>query len=97
MPPLAPPRAHQPPYPPYPPYPPQPPYPQPPGVPTVRVTPPMVYVEPTFEYRQLSRDITSGPPLSDAELDELGKAGWELVSTVSDGRTAHFYFKREGR
>ena len=94
MSPLASPRAQQPPYPPYPP---QPPYPPPPGMPTVHVTPPLVYVEPTFEYRQLSRDITGGPPLTDAELDELGKAGWELVSTVSDGRTAHFYFKRAAR
>lgn len=78
--------------------PPQPPFPPGPGIepglPEVHVSPPLVYVEPRFEYKQLAREITGGPPVNDAELDELGRGGWELVSVLSDGRTAYFYFKR---
>jgi hypothetical protein len=96
MPSLAPPRAHEPSYPPYPPQPPRPG--TDPRLREVHVTPPVVYVESTFEYRQLSRPLTEGgAPFAEAELDELGRDGWELVGTVSDGRTAHFYFKRLGR
>ena len=96
MPSLAPPRAHEPSYPPQPPQPPRPG--TDPRLREVHVTPPVVYVESTFEYRQLSRPLTEGgAPFAEAELDELGRDGWELVGTVSDGRTAHFYFKRLGR
>jgi hypothetical protein len=69
----------------------------PPGLPEVHLSPPVVFVEPTFEYRQLSRDLAGGAPVSEEELDELGRAGWELVSVITDGRTAHFYFKRLAR
>lgn len=83
-----------------PPYPPQPAIPQhpgtEPGLPDVHVNPPMVYVEPTFEYKQLSRELAKGP-IAEEELNALGREGWELVSVLSDGRTAHFYFKRLGR
>lgn len=80
----------------------QPPYPPPPlpplvdpNLPPVHVTPPMVYVEPTFEYKTVTRQgSTEEPPLSETEMNELGKAGWELVSILSDGRVSHFYFKR---
>ena len=65
-----------------------------PGLPEVHVSPPLVYVEPRFEYKQLAREIAQGAPMSDAELEELGRAGWELVSVLGDGRTAYFYFKR---
>lgn len=82
------------------PYQPQPPIPQhpgtEPGLPEVHVNPPLVYVEPTFEYKQLSRGLAKGP-ITEAELNELGRGGWELVSVLSDGHTAHFYFKRLGR
>jgi len=86
-------RIHNPPY--------QPPFPPRPGVdptvPHVHVTPPMVYVETTFEYKELARELATEAPPSEAELNELGKAGWELVSVLNDGRTARWYFKREGR
>jgi hypothetical protein len=68
-----------------------------PGLPAVHIEPPMVYVEPTFEYKQVSREMGDGAPISDDELDELGRAGWELVSVINDGRAAHFYFKRTSR
>ena len=93
MSPVAAPRAHQPPY--QPPFPPQPGV--DPGTPQVRIATPMVYVEPAFEYKALSRELGSAPPLNEAELAELGKDGWELVSVVGDGRSAHFYFKRATR
>ena len=88
------PRANEPPYPPMPPMPPQPGV--DPTMPRVHVNTPMVYVEPQFEYRTVSRALVDGP-LPQAELDELGKDGWELVSAIGDGKTAHFYFKRMGR
>lgn len=89
-------RAHLPPYPPQPPYPPRPG--TDPNLPGIRVTPPVVYVETSFEYKQVRRDLAAGEaPISEAELNELGDAGWELVSVLNEGRTAHFYFKRVGR
>jgi hypothetical protein len=64
----------------------------------VHVVPPMVYVEPVFEYKELTRDLAAGAaPPTEAELNELGRAGWELVSVLHDGRTARFYFKRATR
>ena len=95
MSPHAAPRAHEPHYPPFP-----PPLPTPPGfdpTPRVRIAPPMVYVEETFEYRTLTRDLTTATPPTEAELSALGKEGWELVSVLHDGRTAHWYFKRVAR
>ena len=80
---------------------PQPPFPPHPGfdphLPHVRVVPPVVYVEPTFEYKQLTRAIAGAAPVTEDELNELGKVGWELVSILNDGQTAHFYFKRVAR
>lgn len=87
----APPRSQLPPYPPQPPVPPF----TDPRLPEVHVSPPMVFVEPVFEYRTVTRELGAGkPPLSEAELNELGKAGWELVSVLGDGGGVHFYFKR---
>lgn len=66
-----------------------------PNLPRVHVTPPVVYVEPTFQYKTVTRQLAGeGPPLSEAEMNEFGKAGWELVSILNDGRASHFYFKR---
>ncbi|MHB1298193.1 MAG: hypothetical protein ACYC0B_06665 [Gemmatimonadaceae bacterium] len=83
-------------------YPSQPPLPPRPGIdpnlPEIRVTPPVVYVERAYEYKQVGRGLVTGEaPITDAELNELGGAGWELVSVLSDGSTARFYFKRIGR
>jgi hypothetical protein len=93
------PRAHLTQYPPQPPFPPFPPRPgTDPNLPPIHLTPPVVYVEPAYEYKQVSRDLVGGEaPIAEAELNELGGAGWELVSVLSDGSTAHFYFKRIGR
>lgn len=82
--------------------PPQPPRPQPPGfdpdLANVRPIAPMVYVEPAFEYRQLTRQLQAGESLpTAAELDALGRDGWELVSVIQAGQSAHFYFKRVAR
>lgn len=64
----------------------------------VHAVPPVVYVEASYEYRLVSRELGSGTaPLAEAELNELGQAGWELVSVLDDGRSAHFYFKRTAR
>ena len=60
----------------------------------VHVSPPLVYVAAAFEYREVTRAIGAGLP-SEAELNDLGKAGWELVAVLSDGAAAHFYFKRQ--
>ena len=81
---------------------PQPPLPRHPGfdpqLQDVHVVPPVVWVEPTFEYRELTREIVAGSaPVTAPELDELGKDGWELVSVLNDGKAAHFYFKRVAR
>ena len=90
------PRAHLPPYPPQPPYPPRPG--TDPNLPEIRVAPPVVYVESSFEYKHVRRDLAAGEaPISEAELNELGGAGWELVGVLGEERTVHFYFKRVGR
>ena len=93
MSPITSPRAHNPPYPS--PFPPRPGV--DPTVPQVHVTPPMVYIEATYEYKELTRELATEAPPSEAELNELGKAGWELVSVLNDGRSARWYFKRLGR
>ena len=63
--------------------------------PSVRVQPPLVYVEPAWEYKHLTRSATEQEPLSEAELNALGNDAWELVSVFTDGRSVHFYFKRQ--
>jgi hypothetical protein len=60
----------------------------------IHVRTPMVYVEAVWQYKHLTRPL-QGPGLSDEELTLLGTDGWELVSVVADGQTAHFYFKRQ--
>ena len=65
-----------------------------PEVADVRVSTPLVFVPPAFEYKHLARDLAEQAP-SEAELDALGAAGWELVGVVGDRGSAHFFFKRE--
>ncbi len=73
--------------------PPVPPEPQrPPGI---RVQPPVVYVEPTWEYKHLVRDLAKETAPDEAELNALGADGWELAGTFVYGSAAHFYFKRQ--
>ena len=82
----------------------QPPQPRPhppgfdPDLSDVRPIAPIVYVEPTFEYRQLTRQLDAGEAAPSAvELSELGREGWVLVSVLHAGQAAHFYFKRVAR
>jgi len=65
--------------------------------PNVHVHPPLVYVEPAWEYKHLSRSVTEQEPLSETELNALGNDAWELTGVFTDGRSVHFYFKREKR
>lgn len=62
--------------------------------PNVQVRPPMVYVEAVWEYKHVARALTE-EPLDEEELNALGAEGWELVGALTDGRSAHFYFKRQ--
>jgi len=65
---------------------------KPPGV---RVQPPVVYVEPTWEYKHLVRDLAKEPAPEEAELNAFGAEGWELAGVFARGSEAHFYFKRQ--
>lgn len=78
-------------------FPPRPAPPNPaPQTPEVHVHTPLVYVEPAWEYRHVTRGL-GGAELSDAELTALGAEGWELVGIYGDQRNVHFYFKRQTR
>jgi hypothetical protein len=59
-----------------------------------RVEPPLVPLEPRWEYKEVVREVAGGLP-SEAELDALGAEGWELAGVVPAGQRVHFYFKRE--
>ena len=65
-------------------------HPAPPPMPEVHIQPPLVYVEPVWEYKAVTR---KAPP-EEAELNALGAQGWELVGVASEGGALHFYFKR---
>jgi hypothetical protein len=65
---------------------------------------PMVYEQvpaqaPTWEYRVLSIDTREEPLPGIAKLNELGSAGWLLVSVVKTGERepVHYYFVRQQR
>lgn len=72
----------------------QPPPPQQPEQPPLY--PPMVYVKgsPVWEYQVLTRDLTKEEAPTQAELNELGKAGWELTGILATASQVYFYFKR---
>ena len=70
--------------------------PQPPEpVPVRRLEPPMVFVAPAWEYRQLHK--SGGVPPDEAELNALGAEGWELAGVAPDAGGVRFYFKRQLR
>ncbi len=69
--------------------------PEPQGPPGVRVQAPVVYVEPTWEYKHLVRDLAKEPAPDEAELNAFGSKGWELAGAFALGTEAHFYFKRQ--
>jgi hypothetical protein len=70
--------------------------PGPPATPEIRLEPPLVSVEPCWEYKEIVREAASGL-LSEAELNVLGDEHWELAGIVTPGSQVHFYFKRERR
>jgi hypothetical protein len=55
---------------------------------------PMVYVRDrtVWQYKVLPQDVPLSP--SEAELNTLGKEGWELTAVLSQGGVTCFYFKR---
>ncbi|NIM48351.1 MAG: hypothetical protein GTO22_03685 [Gemmatimonadales bacterium] len=67
--------------------------PVPPEAPDVRVHPPVVHVAPVWEYKCLLRRAAESLP-GEAELNGLGKVGWELTGVVAHAGATHFYFKR---
>lgn len=61
------------------------------------VRPPMIYVEKRliWEYKQIVRNLETEQLLDEAELNELGKEGWELAGTAQQPPLAFFYLKRQ--
>ena len=61
------------------------------------IRPPMVYVKKPmeWEYKQIIRNLETEKPLDEAELNSLGKEGWELTGTAQHLSTTHYYFKRQ--
>jgi hypothetical protein len=60
------------------------------------VQPPMIYVKEVlvWEYKQLIRNLARDDPPTEAELNGLGKDGWELAGVFKDSPFVYFYFKR---
>ncbi len=73
----------------------RPPNPEPQRPTGVRGQPPVVYVEPTWEYKQLVRALGKEGAPDEAELNALGAEGWELAGVIAHGGEARFYFKRQ--
>jgi hypothetical protein len=65
-----------------------------PPVPSGRIEPPMVSIEPRWEYKEVARNLHEEGLLSEAELNTLGAEHWELAGVVTAGHLVHFYFKR---
>jgi hypothetical protein len=57
---------------------------------------PMVYVKErvVWEYRLLTRNLAKEEAPNEAELNALGKEGWELAGISTDLPIVRFYFKR---
>jgi hypothetical protein len=62
----------------------------PPGLPEVRVQPPVVFVEPVWEYRLEPVEGVPNEPMMNA----LGADGWELVGVIPVAGGVQLYFKR---
>ena len=61
-----------------------------------RIEPPLVPIDPRWEYNVVVRDVSAGP-LSETELNALGAEHWELVGIVPSEGRIHYYLKRERR
>ena len=57
-----------------------------------RIEPPLVTVEPRWEYREVIREAAD--LLSEGELNALGDERWELAGVAQAGDRVHFYLKR---
>ncbi len=57
---------------------------------------PMVYVKDktVWEYKLLTRNLAKEEAPNEAELNALGKEGWELAGITTDHPIVRFYFKR---
>jgi hypothetical protein len=68
-------------------------FPNPPGPAPIT---PMVYVtdKTVWQYKLLTRNLAKEEAPSEAELNALGKDGWELAGIVTDHPIVRFYFKR---
>jgi hypothetical protein len=60
------------------------------------VQPPTVYVyeRQQWEYRVVTKNVVDQPTPSEADLNALGRDGWELVGVVQLPATIQFFFKR---
>jgi uncharacterized protein DUF4177 len=70
--------------------------PQPPEPSRTQIQPPTVFVyeKQSWEYKVVSREHANDSMLSEAELNALGKDGWELTGIVSLPNSVQFYLKR---
>ncbi len=64
--------------------------------PDIHVRPPLVHMEPRWQYKYVTRDRFHEQALGEDELNTLGSQGWELVGLFSDACVLHYYFKRVG-
>ena len=71
--------------------------PEPPAPPRAPVQPPVVLVQPVWEYKHLVRRPAEEAAADETELNRFGAAGWELVNAVFDGSMVHLYLKRQVR
>ncbi len=53
----------------------------------------IVYERAVWEYKVVRKGAGEAP-LTEDDLNTLGKAGWELVAAVTSGSDTHFYLKR---
>jgi hypothetical protein len=56
----------------------------------------MVFVKESlvWEYQVITRDLAEEQAPTQTELNELGKAGWELTGVLAVASHAYYYFKR---
>jgi hypothetical protein len=68
----------------------------PPQEPKRSLSAPMVYVEKRlmWEYKQIVRNLKKEGAPDEAELNQLGEAGWEMSGVAQQPPLAYFYFKR---
>ena len=57
---------------------------------------PIVYVKDNtvWQYKLVTRNLAKADAPTEAELNALGKEGWELAGIVTDHPIVYFYFKR---